>query len=98
MTTTHCDTCGGEIRLGDYPFCKGNPDNHAPSNMCVVGDDIPGGALIEHGICNDDGSPRRYYTKSEMARVAKEKGLTPFVRHRPDNKDSDKSANTQRFV
>lgn len=64
----------------------------------VIGDDIPGGIEIRHGICNDDGSPRRFYSKSEMARAAAEKGLVNYVRHVPDNKGTDKSKNTVRWI
>jgi len=63
----------------------------------AIGDDIPGGVLIQHGICHDDGTPRRYYSKSEMALVAKEKGLTNVVRH-VGSSGSDKSKHTVRWV
>jgi hypothetical protein len=63
----------------------------------VHGDDIPGGILIYNGICNKDGSPKRYYSKSEMARVAKQKGLVNNVRH-IGGQGSDKNKHTQRFV
>jgi hypothetical protein len=39
------------------------------------GDDIVGGIDIEHGIGNPDGTAKRYYTKSSIAKAAKEKGL-----------------------
>lgn len=63
----------------------------------IIADEIPGGVLIQHGICWDDGSPRRYTSKSEMARVAKEKGLTNLVRHVGSN-GTDKSRHTVRWV
>lgn len=42
---------------------------------------------INHGICNDDGSPKRYRSKAEIKQAAYEKGLfqgydTPKVNHR----------------
>lgn len=30
-----CDVCGGELHLGDWPFCKGDPAAHAPSRFRV---------------------------------------------------------------
>lgn len=30
-----CDECGGEIHLGDWPFCKGRPEAHVPSRFRV---------------------------------------------------------------
>lgn len=42
----------------------------------VIPDDIPGGLDIYHGLCNADGSPRRYYSRSEIRREAERRGLT----------------------
>ena len=63
----------------------------------VIGDDIPGGALVFHGICHDDGTPRRYYSKSEMARAANEKGLVNMVRHTTPQ-GSDRAKHTTRWI
>jgi hypothetical protein len=27
---TVCDECGGELRVGDWPFCRGRASAHAP--------------------------------------------------------------------
>lgn len=43
----------------------------------VIADEIPGGIWIRHGICNPDGSPRKYYSKSEMRAEAVRRGLVP---------------------
>jgi hypothetical protein len=63
----------------------------------VIADEIPGGVLIHHGICHDDGSPRRFYSKSEMARTAAAKGLLNLVEHK-GTRGSDKSRHTVRWV
>lgn len=42
----------------------------------VNSDDIPGGLLVRHGVCWPDGSPRKYYSKSEIRKAATEAGLT----------------------
>ena len=72
MTT--CDRCYRDASVGEHGLnlCPLEPRRA----NAIIGDDIPGGVEIVHGICNDDGTPRRYYSKSEMARVAKEKGLS----------------------
>lgn len=41
----------------------------------VIADDIPGGILMEHGICAENGDPIRYYSKTDIRRAAKAKGL-----------------------
>lgn len=42
----------------------------------VITDEIPGGIEIRHGICNPDGTPKRYYSKTEIKRAANERGYT----------------------
>lgn len=84
----------------DYPRCRCGPAlvrHWGGAGPAVHGDDIPGGVLIHHGICHDDGTPRRYYSKSEMARAAQARGLTNWVEHVGD-RGSDKNPHTQRFV
>jgi hypothetical protein len=86
----------------EYPTCDscGGPTERLwkSSTGGVLSDDIPGGVLIEHGLCAADGSPKRYYSKSEIARAARERGLIPFVRHQASEKGSDKSPNTSRWI
>ena len=64
MTT--CEKCGAVLQIGDFPFCP-----HGRYTGTAIGDDIPGGVMVEHGLCHADGSPRRFDSKSEMARAAK---------------------------
>jgi hypothetical protein len=92
MTT--CDKCGQELVIGEWPFCP-----HGIGHNNVIADDIPGGIDIPHALCNEDGSPRRYYSKSEIAREAKKRGWVNCVEHVPDPKSgSDKSKHTTRWV
>jgi hypothetical protein len=80
-----CPTCGEQTETLWKKF--GN----------VVPDEIPGGVWINHGICNEDGTPRKYYSKSEMAREAKARGLANIVMHTPVP-GTDKSPVTTRWV
>ncbi len=86
-----CTTCGAksEPLLWDYdplPACvcgganerDADATNRAPA---VIPDGIPGGVLIEHGICNPDGSARRYYSKSSIRAEAAARGLRNHVEH-----------------
>lgn len=73
--TTICNKCGHHLHIGDYPFCTGSAEDHAAvKRFAVHGDDIPGGLLVPHAICHDDGTPKRFYSKSEMAKEARAKG------------------------
>jgi hypothetical protein len=47
----------------------------------VSQDSIEGGVWIRHGLCWPDGSPRRFDSKSEIAREAKARGLVQSPRH-----------------
>lgn len=80
--------CGEQMVEDIGQFSKG---------PCVIGDDIPGGMLVHNAICNDDGSPRRFYSKSEMRRAAAEKGYVNVVEHKPA-RGTDKSPHTTRWV
>jgi hypothetical protein len=59
----------------------------------VIDDSIPGGMWIE----NLGNTWRKFYSKSDILKAAKEQGLEPFVRHQP-SRGSDKSKFTTRWV
>jgi hypothetical protein len=61
----------------------------------VIGDEID--IEIKHGLCNEDGSPRRYTSKSEIAREAKRRGLYSRVEH-VGTKSGDRSRHTTRWI
>ena len=79
--------CGGQLERVYLPTTRGQ----------VIGDDIPGGVEIKHALCNADGSPRKYYSKSEIKREADKRGYTNYVVHQP-SKGSDKSKWTTKWT
>lgn len=52
-------------------------------------DSIPGGVWIEHGICNTDGTPRRYDSRSEMRDECVARGLVPWTDVHTEDKTKD---------
>jgi hypothetical protein len=36
-----CPTCGKELNFGDWPFCKGNPDDHTPTRQKLAQEGAP---------------------------------------------------------
>lgn len=53
----------------------------------VITDEIPGGVLIQHGVCHEDGTPRKFYSKSAIREAAFQQGYfqgndTPKVNQR----------------
>lgn len=87
-----CEKCGDTLVVGDWPFCP-----HGAGHSNVITDDIAGGVEIRHGLCNEDGTPRRYYSKSEIAKEAKRRGMTNIVEH-VSPMDSDKARYTTRWI
>ncbi len=62
-----CPTCGAKTTLSD------NRTNQAHG---IITDDIPGGLDVPNAICNPDGSPKRYYSKSSIRKAANDAGWT----------------------
>jgi hypothetical protein len=59
------------------PECCGLPmqPERGPNPVSAVhGDEID--FVAKHGVCNDDGSPRRYRSKTELRKAEREKGWT----------------------
>lgn len=81
--------------MGAWPFCKGKQEDHRPGNSNAIGDEID--IQMRHGLCNDDGSPKRYTSREQMNRDAKARGLTSYVVHQPPP-GTDKSRWTTRWV
>lgn len=83
-----CDRCyqwaeDGEHGVGLCPL-------EARREAAVVRpDDIPGGLVVEHGLCHPDGTPRTYYSRSEMRREAAERGLVAWTDIHTEDKTKD---------
>lgn len=82
-----CD-CGGEMERVLLPSSASN----------VLPDDIPGGIEIRHGLCNMDGSPRTYYSRSEMKKEAEKRGLVNYVVHQTEGLHGDRNKHTTRWI
>lgn len=76
MDPVLCETCGHEIQIGEWPFCPHQRPEFGSHG--VVGDEID--IEIRHGLCWDDGTPRRFRSRKEMNDVAKAKGMVNMVR------------------
>lgn len=91
-----CNRCGVELEIGMFPFCRGNPIDHVGGTFNVIQDSIEGGVWIKHGLCNEDGSPRKYYSKTEINAEAKRRGLVNIVEHACEP-GTDKAQHTTRW-
>lgn len=86
------------LPVGVRPPCAecGQPTSTLWDTPCaVIGDECD--VTIRHGLCHDDGSPRRYRSRSEIRREAQARGMTNYVEHVPA-RESDKSPHTTRWV
>ena len=66
-----CESCGAVLEVGSWPFCP-----HGAGTYTNIPDEIPGGFVQE----NFGHVPETFYSRSAMARRAKELHLEPFVR------------------
>lgn len=89
---TLCVVCGLPLEIGQFG-CIATIRPHATSSLRVIGDDIPGGLVIE----NMSAMPQKFYTKSAYREAMRVANVKNEVRHAP-RPGSDKSPFTQRFV
>lgn len=81
-----CPTCQwqGEVIVEPFvnpacPTCGGQTERLWVSSADIHGDEIPGGLEIE----NLGPDPITFYSKSEIVKEARRRGLEPMVRHVP---------------
>lgn len=70
-----CERCGAELVIGSYPFCHGNPADHARQINGAIGDECD--IMQENGFRH----PTRFTSKRELARALAERGLEMQVKH-----------------
>lgn len=110
MYDRRCEVCGHIVTDQLEPITS--PDLPCDQDLCdglmlrtwlpgaangVVDDSIPGGLEIKNALCHPDGTPRRFDSKSDIAREAKRTGWTNVVEH-IGSRGSDKSPHTTRWV
>lgn len=104
-----CETCGHQrldvlmeqdrtTRPCDREGCAGTmvrvwlPNTHGAT---VIGDEID--VTIKNGLCNEDGTPRRFRSRTELRAAERERGLSNHVVH-IGTKGGDKSKHTTRWI
>lgn len=83
-----CGKCGELVEIGEWPFCP-----HGIGFASVIGDEIPGGMVVE----NMGPTPMRFDSKTAWKREMAARGLINRVEHKP-LPGTDKSPHTQRWV
>ncbi len=84
-TDAVCPSCGADqlnIDVAEYPVCACGTQTvwlPKPGAGAVNQDTIEGGVMIAHGICNPDGTPKRYDSRADIARACKAAGLENYV-------------------
>lgn len=83
-----CDRCYQPLSEGEHGLylCPLEPRRDA---AVIWADDIPGGLEIEHGLCNPDGSPRTYYSRSAIKAECERRGLIPWSDMHTEDKTKD---------
>jgi hypothetical protein len=72
-----CDRCYKRASEGEHGHMK-CPLEARRRSAAIWGDEIPGGLEIANGICNEDGTPKRYYSKTEIRQACAVKGVIPY--------------------
>ena len=72
-----CERCYRPLDRGEHGLgrCPLEARRRAP---VVWADSIPGGVDIQNAICNADGTPKRYYSRSEIKAACAAKGVIPY--------------------
>jgi hypothetical protein len=84
-TDAVCPDCNKEyldIDVETYPVCTCGAQTvwlPKPGTGAIDQDSIEGGVMIAHGICNPDGSPKRYDSKSAIRKALKSAGMENHV-------------------
>lgn len=108
MLDLKCDKCNKVVldhlerdyAKQDRPVCCEQPMTRVflPTTTGGVKDDsIPGGIWMKNGLCNADGTPRRYDSWTEVRAEEKRRGYENYVVHR-GTKGGDKSKHTTRWT
>jgi hypothetical protein len=83
-----CDRCYKPTDAGPHGLglCPLESRRIAP---VVKQDTIEGGLVIEHGLCNEDGTPRTYYSRTEIRQECERRGLIPWSDMHTEAKTKD---------
>lgn len=80
-----CEGCGAPT---ERVWLMGRANN-------IIGDECD--VWVKHGLCNADGTPQHFTSKSAMALEAKKRGMVNHVEH-IGARGSDKSRHTVRWT
>lgn len=84
--TPPCPACGADME----------PEFHLTGKApCVIGDECD--ITVAHGLCHEDGTPKRFRSKADLRAEAKATGWTNMVQH-VGQRGSDKSPHTSRWI
>ena len=83
-----CDRCYQPLSEGEHGLflCPLESRTVAPA---VIQDSIEGGLDIHHGLCNEDGTPRTYYSQSEIDLECQKRGLVRWTDCHTEDKTKD---------
>lgn len=96
LVDTVCPSCKAKqidlyIEAGHYPLCECGAQTERLWSFrgSLRKDSIEGGLVIHHGLCNEDGSPRTYYSQSEIDRECAKRGLMRWTDVYTEDKTRD---------
>lgn len=84
-----CDRCYQPEDIGEHGLGLCPLEPRRDRSVAVRQDSIEGGLTIEHGLCNEDGTPRTYYSQSEITAECKRRGLVRWTDCWTEDKTKD---------
>lgn len=83
-----CERCFRPLSDGEHGLyaCPYQP---RPVSYVVRPDSIPGGLVIAHGLCHEDGTPRRYDSRSDINLECAKRGLMPWSEAYTEDRTKD---------
>lgn len=82
-----CERCNRPTEIGEHGLYKCPLEPRCAAT--VRPDSIPGGVEIAHGLCNADGSPRRYHSRSEINLECAKRNLIPWTEVYTEDRTKD---------
>lgn len=86
-----CDKCGHDLRIGDYPFCKGNPADHGTVYAKTAG--FP----FEARHVSPDGKPITIDSLQHLRKVEKQYGVVFSAFSKANIRDLDPIKGVPRY-
>ena len=86
-----CDSCGLDLQVGQWPFCKGTPESHGKPSM------RSGSGVFPFETTHVDGKPMRIESMQHLRKVESKYGVVFSAFSKSNINDLDPIKNPPKF-